>query len=344
MMQSGEFTIALAVALTLALVYNLYQAVQRRKLAARVARQQDLEQQIESMRHELLNARDELTNERTVVDTLTHRVSEAGKSRGTFLDHMGYFIRTPLNVIIGYSDMLIGGAYGELQDVQRARLVVIQRSGKDLLKYFSDMLELHRLEIGSVELQMRAVTVAPLIERVIKEAEVEQARSTVRLTQQVAPDVGRFMGDERRIEQVLAHLISNAVRFTHQGEVALSARHVSVRNGDAGDFVFPVRGWLKDGEWVVISVSDTGIGIPSEAQASIFETFYQVSREQTEEQRGIGLGLAIAKRMIELHGGVIWVKSAEGAGSTFHVALRAYRDPRATDTQNAVRVVDTQKQ
>ncbi len=332
-MQSGEIIVAMGIALALALIYNAYQALLRRRLSSELDARQKLQAQLEAAQHELRHARSDLANERTIVETLTQRLSEAGKSRGTFLDHMGYFIRTPLNVIIGYSEMLINGAYGDLQDVQRARLTVIQRSGKDLLKYFSDMLELHRLEIGSVELQMKAVDVAPLVTRVLSEMEDSQIRQNVKLTQEIAEDVGRFMGDEKRIEQVLAHLLSNAARFTHQGAVSVRARRVSVRDGAAADFTFPVRGWLKDGDWVVISVSDTGIGIPSEAQASIFETFYQVTRDQTDEQRGIGLGLAIAKRMIELHGGVIWVKSAEGTGSTFHVALRAYRDVRSTDTQ-----------
>ena len=332
-MQSGEIIVVLGIALTLALIYNVYQALQRRKLFAILEGKRELEAQLEGARHELRNVRSDLANEQLRIETLKQQVSEAGKSRGTFLDHMGYFIRTPLNVIIGYSEMLISGAYGELRDVQQARLVVIQRSGKDLLKYFTDMLELHRLEIGSVELQLKAVPVAPMIARVIAEADDTRLRQNVTLTEDIAPDIGRMMGDEKRIEQVLAHLVSNAVRFTHQGEVCVRARQVKVRNGSADSFNFPVKGWLKDGDWIVLTVSDTGIGIPSEAQASIFETFYQVSRDQTEEQRGIGLGLAIAKRVIELHGGVIWVKSEEGSGSTFHVALRAYHDPRATDTQ-----------
>jgi signal transduction histidine kinase len=332
-MQSGEIIVVLGIALTLALIYNVYQALQRRKLFATLESKRELEAELEAARHELRNVRSDLANEQLRIETLKQQVSEAGKSRGAFLDHMGYFIRTPLNVVIGYSEMLISGAYGELRDVQQARLVVIQRSGKDLLKYFTDMLELHRLEIGSVELQLKAVPVAPMIARVVAEADDTRLRQNVTLTEDIPPDIGRMMGDEKRIEQVLAHLVSNAVRFTHQGEVCVRARQIKVRSGSAGDFSFPVKGWLKDGDWVVLTVSDTGIGIPSEAQASIFETFYQVSRDQTEEQRGIGLGLAIAKRVIELHGGVIWVKSEEGRGSTFHVALRAYHDPRATDTQ-----------
>jgi signal transduction histidine kinase len=337
-MQTGEIIVALGIALVLALIYNVYQALERRKLFNQLQAKQDLEAQINSLRHELRNVRSDLTNERQRVDVLTQQVSDAGRTRGTFLDHMGYFIRTPLNLIIGYSEMLMSGIYGKMTDVQQTRLVVIQRSGKDLLKYFTDMLDLHRLEIGSVELQLKAVEVAPLVERIVAQAEEARPRDSVALEQDIAPNIGRIMGDEKRIEQVLLHLISNAVRFTHKGSVAVRARSVKVRDGKSDGFDFPMLGWLKDGEWIVLSVNDTGIGIPSDAQASIFETFYQVARDQTEEQRGIGLGLAIAKRMIELHGGVIWVKSEEGVGSTFHVALRAFRDARASDTQEQLRL------
>jgi signal transduction histidine kinase len=332
-METGELLVALGLALALALFYNVYQAVRRRQISAALENKRELEAQLDALRYELRNVRSDLANERQRVDALTQQLSAAGKSRGTFLDHMGYFIRTPLNLIIGYSELLLSGTYGELKDVQQARLVVIQRSGKDLLKYFTDMLDLHRLEIGSVELQLRAVPVAPLIERVVAQAKDASQRDNVAIQQEVDETIGRIMGDEKRIEQVMTHLVSNAIRFTHKGTVSVRAQQLNVRDGAADGFNFPVRGWLKDGEWIVLSVSDTGIGIPSEAQASIFETFYQVSRDQTEEQRGIGLGLAIAKRLIELHNGVIWVKSAEGSGSTFHVALRAYRDLRATDTQ-----------
>jgi signal transduction histidine kinase len=336
-MQTGDLLIALGFALALSLFYNLYQAQKRRQLHAAFLKQQEEAEQLERFRQELRSVRSELLNERQVTDTLKQQVADAGRTRSTFLDHMSYFVRSPLNIIIGYSDMLLSGVYGDMPEAQRTRVATVQRNGNDLLKYFMDMLELHRLELGGIELKLRPIAVESLFEQVINSA----PQSSAELKTEIEPHTGKIMGDEQRVLQVISHLVSNAVRFTRKGSVTLGARQVIVKNGAAENFQFPTIGWLRDGEWIILTVNDTGIGIPSEAQASIFETFYQVSREQTDEQRGIGLGLAIAKRLIELHRGVIWVKSAEGKGSTFFIALNAYRDIRATDTQERLLMTDT---
>jgi signal transduction histidine kinase len=336
-MQTGDLLIALGFALALSLFYNLYQAQKRRQLHATFLKQQEEAEQLDRFRQELRSVRSELLNERQVTDTLKQQVADAGRTRSTFLDHMSYFVRSPLNIIIGYSDMLLSGVYGDMPEAQRTRVATIQRNGNDLLKYFMDMLELHRLELGGIELKLRPIAVESLFEQVINNA----PQRTAELNTEIQTGTGKIMGDEQRVLQVISHLVSNAVRFTRKGSVTLGARQVIVKNGAAENFQFPTLGWLRDGEWIILTVSDTGIGIPSEAQASIFETFYQVSREQTDEQRGIGLGLAIAKRLIELHRGVIWVKSAEGKGSTFFIALNAYRDIRATDTQERLLMTDT---
>jgi signal transduction histidine kinase len=332
-MQPADMVIALWVALGLSLAYNVYQALKRSQLAKRLDIGAEQTEQLERFRHELRNVRSELANETQVVETLKRQLSEEGKTRSTFLDHMSYFVRSPLNLIIGYSDMLMSGIYGDIPEPQRAKLIVIHRSGNDLLKYFSDMLELHRLEIGSIELKLRPVAVQPLFERVAVEGAKGDRRGAVEIKQDIEADIGNLFADEKRVEQVLTHLVSNAVRFTRKGTVTLGARTVKVKDGKSDGFTFPMLGWLRDGEWIILTVSDTGVGIPSEAQASIFETFYQVARDQTDEQKGIGLGLAIAKRLIELHRGVIWVKSSEGQGSTFFIALNTHRNIRATDTQ-----------
>jgi signal transduction histidine kinase len=332
-MQSGEIIVGLVIALGLSLAYNVYQALKRRSLFKESGEQDNVRAQLDQFRHELRSVRSDLANERQKSETLGQQLAEAGRTRSTFLDQMGYFVRTPLNLIIGYGEMLANGIYGEVNPKQVERLTVIQRSGNDLLKHFTDMLELHRLETGSVELDLKPVPVKSLFARLLADAAKAASKYEVEVREEIDADIGAIYGDAARIEQVLSHLLSNAIRFSPKNKVIIAARNVKVKSGKADNFSFPTLGWLRDGDWIVVSVTDNGIGIPLEDQASIFETFYQVHREQTDDQRGAGLGLAIAKRLIELHRGVIWVKSVEGKGSTFFVALQAWQDIRATDTQ-----------
>lgn len=332
-MQPGDLLFLSVIALVLSVVYNVYQAMRARRIRTEEIDVSELSTQLERFRRELRAVRSDLTNEQQKSETLTRQLAESGRTRSTFLDNMGYFVRAPLNSIIGYSELLLSNVYGELSDAQRERLAVIQRSGNDLLAYITDMLELHRLVSGAVELNLKPVPVGQLINRVVNGASAISQETQVELRQQVPVEISALFGDEVRIEQVLLQLVKNAIRFTQKGSVTVSATEVRVQNGAASNFELPVIGWLSDGEWIVLTVSDTGIGIPSEDQASIFDTFYRVQRDQTSDERGLGLGLAIAKRVIELHRGVIWVKSAERQGSTFYVALRANRDIRSTDTQ-----------
>jgi signal transduction histidine kinase len=340
-MQPGDLLFLSVIALVLSVVYNVYQAMRARRGSIEEIDVSELSTQLERFRRELRAVRSDLTSEQQKSETLTRQLAESGRTRSTFLDNMGYFVRAPLNSIIGYSELLLSNIYGELSDAQRERLAVIQRSGNDLLAYITDMLELHRLVSGAVELNLKPVPVEQLINRVVKGASALSQETQVELRQQVQAEIGALFGDEVRIEQVLLQLVKNAIRFTQKGNVTVSATEVRVQNGAASNFDLPMIGWLSDGEWIVLTVSDTGIGIPSEDQASIFDTFYRVQRDQTSDERGLGLGLAIAKRVIELHRGVIWVKSAERQGSTFYVALRANRDIRSTDTQERLLMSDS---
>ncbi len=332
-MQPADMLILAVVALVLSVIYNVSQAMRLRRIRSEQPAAADLAAEIEDAQRELRELRADLAAERQRSDTLAKQLSEAGRTRSTFLDNMGYYVRTPLNHIIGYSELLMNGIYGEVSEQQRERLATIHRSGSELLSYITDMLELHRLISGGVELKLKPVPVAPLIEKVAEDTRSQLRDTSLALRTDVAPDAGALFGDAQRIEQVLSQLLLNALRFTKQGGVTISARAVQVRNGVSAALELPAIGWLSDGDWVVITVSDTGIGIPSEDQASIFDTFYRVQRDQTSDERGLGLGLAIVKRIVDLHRGTIWVKSAENQGSTFYVALHAPRDGRAGDTQ-----------
>jgi signal transduction histidine kinase len=291
------------------------------------------EQAVQNLKRELRLVRSDFANEQQKTASLEQQLKDAGRNKSAIIDRMGYFLRTPLNLIIGYSELLESGVYGELNTVQRTRSNAIHRAGGDLLGYFSNMLDMDRMETGRLQLQLKAVPVQPLIEHVIAKIDAEREDKHVTLQYSCEPSPAILFGDESRIEQVLRELILNALRFTPKGNVSVCANTVRVRNGKADDFALPTLGWLSDGEWVIVTVKDTGIGISSEAQAHIFDAFFQIERPATESQVGIGLGLSIVKGLVQLHQGVIWLKSAPDQGSTFFVALRPFRDIRATDTE-----------
>ncbi|MCA9907115.1 MAG: HAMP domain-containing histidine kinase [Anaerolineae bacterium] len=334
-MQPGDIALISVIALLLSVGYNVVQAMRMRRLRADADAVADLSAHLESVRREMIGVRTDLANERQAVEALTEELAEVGQTRGTFFDNMGYYVRTPLNLIIGYSELLLSGAYGDLGDVPRERITVIGRSGSDLLTYITDMIELHRLNYGGIELQFKPVDVLPLVESVIAEVK-QQSTKDVTLQQQVESGIGPLLGDPARVAQVLRQLLTNALRFTKRGSVMIDAHLVRVQNGVASQMELPTIGWLSDGDWIVLSVHDTGIGIRTEDQASIFDTFYRAHLDQTNDERGLGLGLAIVKRLVELHHGAIWVKSAEKQGSTFFVALRAYRDARSKDAPGTI--------
>ncbi|MCC6615160.1 MAG: HAMP domain-containing histidine kinase [Anaerolineae bacterium] len=331
-MQPGDIALISVIALVVSVAYNVFQAMRLRRLEADTDAAADLKAEVERMRRELLGVRSDLTSERRQVESLKQDLTEVRRTRGTFFDNMGYYVRTPLNVIIGYSDLLLNGTYGALSDQARERITAVQRSGNDLLTYITDMLELHRLDYGAVTLNIQPVEVLPVVERVIADVQ-EKTSDEVELLHEVEPDIIPILGDAQRVEQVLSQLLINALRFTQKGSVTLAASGVQVKNGVADKVELPTIGWLRDGAWVVLSVRDTGIGIASQDQASIFDTFYRVHRDQTHDERGLGLGLAIVKRLLEMQQGVIWVKSVEKQGSTFFVALRAYVPARAKTVQ-----------
>jgi len=331
-MQPGDIALISVVALLISVGYNIFQIVRLRRLEADADAAANLDAQVDTMRRELLGVRSDLASERKQVEALKEELAEVRRTRGTFFDNMGYYVRTPLNVIIGYSDLLLNGTYGDLDETPRERISAIQRSGTDLLAYITDMLELHRLDYGGIKLDLKPVEVLPLVEGVIAEVR-ERTTEDVELLHEVEPEIRPILGDPYRVAQVLSQLLINALRFTQQGSVTVTANGIRVTNGAADKLELPTIGWLSDGDWVVLSVRDTGIGIASQDQASIFDTFYRVQRDQTHDERGLGLGLAIVKRLLEMHHGVIWVKSAEKQGSTFFVAFRAYVPARVKTVQ-----------
>jgi signal transduction histidine kinase len=222
--------------------------------------------------------------------------------KSEFLANMSHELRTPLNAILGFSQVLRERLFGEINEKQEEYLDDILSSGNHLLSLINDVLDLSKVEAGQVELEVAPFSLRDALERGVVMVRERATKDGVRVTLTADP-VEMVEGDERRIRQVIFNLLSNAVKFTPAGgAVDVSATRV-------------------DGE-VRVSVSDTGPGIAAEDQERIFEEFQQTDAG-VEQREGTGLGLALSKRLVELHGGRIWVDSELGHGSTFVFTLRA---------------------
>jgi signal transduction histidine kinase len=226
----------------------------------------------------------------------------ASRLKSEFLANMSHELRTPLNAILGFSEVLAERMFGEVNDKQAEYLQDILSSGRHLLSLINDILDLSKVEAGRLELELGRFHLPTALDNALPLVRERATRHGITLTQTVDAAVGDIVADERKVKQILLNLLSNAVKFTPEG-------------GRVGVTVTAADGV------VTIAVSDTGIGIAPEDQAAIFEEFRQVGREDARKQEGTGLGLTLAKKFVELHGGRIWVESHVGQGSTFSFTL-----------------------
>ena len=225
----------------------------------------------------------------------------ASQHKSEFLATMSHELRTPLNAIIGFSDVLLQGMFGETNDKQTEYLRDILASGQHLLSLINDILDLSKIEAGKMELELSDFDLQTAIDDALLLMRERAARRGQVLERALDPGLGSARGDERKVKQVLLNLLSNAVKFTPEGgRITVSA---ALTNGDAA-----------------ISVTDTGIGIAPEDQEAVFEEFRQVGNAEKKAE-GTGLGLALCRKFVELHGGRIRVKSQIGQGSTFTFTL-----------------------
>ena len=226
----------------------------------------------------------------------------ANQHKSEFLANMSHELRTPLNAIIGFSEVLLQRMFGELNPKQDEYLQDVLSSGRHLLSLINDILDLSKVEAGRMELELARFDLPQAMQDTLVLVRERAARHGIDLQLEVDGGVGEIVADERKIKQVMLNLLSNAVKFTPEGG------RVDVRTvpTDAG---------------VEISVADTGIGIAAENQELIFEEFRQVGGDYAHKREGTGLGLTLARRFVELHGGRIWVKSQPGLGSTFTFSI-----------------------
>jgi len=223
------------------------------------------------------------------------------KIKDEFLANTSHELRTPLNGMIGLADAMIDGAAGPMTDPQIANLSMIVSSGMRLSNLVNDILDFSKLRRRNIELQRKAVNLSALVHLVLSLNKPMVREKRLRLVNEVDADLPSVDADEGRLEQIMHNLVGNAIKFTERGEIRVGAE-------------------VDDGV-VRVSVVDTGIGISPERQERIFESFEQVDGDVGREYGGAGLGLAITKNLVELHGGAIWVESKANAGSTFYFTL-----------------------
>ncbi|MCC7369841.1 MAG: hypothetical protein IT306_15545 [Chloroflexi bacterium] len=229
------------------------------------------------------------------------RLQRRDRERAELFATMSHELRTPLNAIIGHGRLLLDELDGDLNDEQRADVQQIYEGGRSLLKIVNGTLDFARLEAGAVEVVCEPVHPWPVAEEVAALLQPLADARGLRLTTSLSPSLPPVLADEERLRQVLVNLVGNAVKFTPTGSVELQAS----ASADA----------------VTLAVVDTGIGIPEEARARIFEPFRQVDGGMARAHDGTGLGLAISRQLVELMGGHLWVESNDGHGSRFLVSL-----------------------
>jgi len=244
----------------------------------------------------------ELQERNQEIEDKSRQLEAASRHKSEFLANMSHELRTPLNAIIGFSEVLGEKMFGELNEKQNEYVDDIHSSGHHLLSLINEILDLSKIEAGRMELELAKFDLPLTVDNAITLVRERATRHGVSLHREVDKRLGDFVGDERKIKQILLNLLSNAVKFTSEGgRIEIKA--------------IPVDGSVE------ISVSDTGIGITSEDQATIFEEFRQVGTADAQKHEGTGLGLTLAKKFVELHGGRIWVDSEVGKGSTFTFTL-----------------------
>lgn len=241
----------------------------------------------------------EVEQRRAEAEVAKAQAEAANRAKSDFLANMSHELRTPLNSILGFSELLMSGITGDLTPEQKEQVGYISSSGKHLLNLIDDILDLSKVEAGKQELELSAVSIKDVLSSSIIMLREKAMKHNIKLSLEIGPDADiEIEADERKLKQIVFNLLSNAVKFTPDGgSVFVRAK--------------------RDGDFMKFSVLDTGIGIKQEEMAILFQPFHQLESAYTKKYEGTGLGLALTKRLVELHGGRIWAESEFGKGSVF---------------------------
>ena len=278
-------------------LHDQTETIERERLYA------ELQQASAGLELKVREATAELAHQNELLRRQALALEQASAAKSQFLANVSHEFRTPLNAILGYSLMLMGGFYGQLSEEQTRTVQRIDANSKHLATLINDVLDIERIEAGRMPLQISQFPVQDVVREVMEELQGVIAQSTATVTVTVPSDLPRLKSDRQKLKQILVNLLSNALKYTKEGTVEIIAAHE------------------PPGGRITLSVRDSGVGIAPEDHTRIFEPFQQAKRVITRPQGGTGLGLAISRRLAQMLGGDIAVQSALGAGSTFSVNI-----------------------
>ncbi len=247
----------------------------------------------------------ELERKSKLLEEANVHLKEVDKLKSQFLATMSHELRTPLNSVIGYTQLILDGVDGPITEEQREDLKRIEKNGKHLLQLINDILDLSKIEAGKMELNIEKLSLKEVVDSVIPIIQPLILTKGLTISIRLDKDV-TILADKQRLSQILINLITNSVKFTEKGYIEIG---------------YTLREDMINKKWVEIYVKDTGIGISKENQKLIFEAFKQVDDKNTKKPKGTGLGLSITKRLVEMHGGSIWVESELNKGTTVYFTM-----------------------
>jgi signal transduction histidine kinase len=257
------------------------------------------------------------------LDRAKLRAEDASRAKSEFLANMSHELRTPLNHILGFTELVLGKNFGDLNQTQEEYLNDVLQSGRHLLSLINDILDLSKVEAGKLELYLSEFNPAVLLENSLVMIKERALQRRIRVVHQWETLPEKIMADERKLKQILYNLLSNAVKFTPDGgEMVIKAGWLESEGMEEAK----EKGLeLSGGRYFEFSVRDDGIGIRKENLEQIFKPFEQVESSASRRYGGTGLGLSLSRRLAELHGGAVWAESqGEGTGSTFRVVIPAH--------------------
>ena len=248
-----------------------------------------------------LNLLEDMNEMNKKLEESYQRLRESDKVKDEFMNIAAHELKTPLVPIIGYVNMLKDGSLGEVTEEERNSLEIISRNVERLKKLIDDILDISKLESGAMKFEMRDTQITEVIKNSVQDMQSYVRGRGLTLKTRIQPDLPPIQGDKNRMMQVLTDLIDNAIKFTEKGGIVIEAK--------------------RERDNIQVTVKDTGIGISRENIDKLFIKFYQIDSSLSRKYGGTGLGLAICKKIVEAHGGEIWVESGPGKGSIFHFTL-----------------------